>query len=607
MPLTRHQALVAFLGLAAIWLLTHRYHGIHHDALFYAVQALAHDAPERFAQDLFFAFGSQGDFTLFTPLQAWLSRRLGLEQAAFVLLIGAQCVWILAAVLIARRWVHGPHLVVALALLFALPRQYGANAAFHYAESFLTARVWAEGLVLAGVAATLQARQLLAALAMLTAFMVHPIIALPGVLFLAALHTVSWWRWTLLLGLVVLAASFALPAMDEPWLEMVRIRAPYVFIDLAHWQEWVEPFAWIGILSAAASGMPSARKPLLALALMGSAGIALAAIGTLTKAALIVQAQPWRCLWLLKVCGLPALVAVFMQRWHRSSADRWLLAGLAAAALTANTLGGAVALLLAPLAAALWRRDAVPVLPRWLAPAGTIALLAVLLETIVAMLQQAGILLERLRGGSGHDPRWPAGDPASLFDSPLALLLPLVAALLVRAAGRRAAVALAAATLCLAGAAYGWYRADDPLQKLLFTPAGGRPFDREIPPAATVYWEDNFLYSWFLLGQGNYASFQQSVGVVFSPQAAAEARRRLARIAAFGASDSDIAPDGRPLPAGRPRLHRLPQPGDLAELCRDPILHSVILRQPLGATRRPQWADPLGNGIWYLHRCDAPS
>lgn len=606
MPLSRLQTLVAFLGLAAIWLLTHRYHGIHHDGLFYAVQALAHDAPDRFAQDLFFAFGSQGDFTLFTPLQAWLSRRLGLEQAAFVLLIGAQCVWILAAVLIARSWAHGPHLVVALALLFALPRQYGANAAFHYAESFLTARVWAEGLVLAGVAATLQCRKLLAALAMLTAFLAHPIIALPGVLFLAALYARPWWRWTPLLGLFVLAASFALPTMDEAWMEMVRIRAPYVVIDLAHWQEWIEPFAWIGILVAAASGLPSARKPLLALALMGSAGIALAAIGTLTKAALIVQAQPWRCLWLLKVCGLPALVAVFMQRWHRSSADRWLLAGLAAAALTANTLGGAVALLLAPLAAALWRRDAVSVLPRWLAPAGTVALLAVLLETLLAVLQHAGLILERFPDIAAA-PRWPTGDPASLFDGPLSLLLPAIAAVLVIAARRRAAAALPAAALCLALAASGWYRADDALQKLLFAPAGVRPFDAEIPPNATVYWDGNFLYSWFLLGQGNYASVQQSVGVVFSRQAAAEARRRLARIAAFGSSDSDIAPNGTPLPAGQARPHRLPQPGDLAELCRDPILHSVILRQPLDGMRRPQWTDPLGNGIWYLHRCDAPS
>jgi hypothetical protein len=67
MHFSRHQTVTAALSLSAIWLLTHRYHGIHHDALFYAVQALAHAAPARFEHDLFFAFGSQDDYTLFTP------------------------------------------------------------------------------------------------------------------------------------------------------------------------------------------------------------------------------------------------------------------------------------------------------------------------------------------------------------------------------------------------------------------------------------------------------------------------------------------------------------------------------------------------------------
>ena len=188
MQLSRQQTATALLCLSAIWLLTHRYHGIHHDALFYAVHALAHGAPARFEQDLFFAFGSQDDYTLFTPAYAWLSRQIGLGRAAFALLVAAQCVWAVAAFQIARQWLHGSFLLAGLALLFALPRLYGYDPVFHYAESFLTARIWAESLVLIGVAATLKGRTGLALGAILVACLLHPIMALPGVLFLTAYH-----------------------------------------------------------------------------------------------------------------------------------------------------------------------------------------------------------------------------------------------------------------------------------------------------------------------------------------------------------------------------------------------------------------------------------
>ncbi len=605
MQFSRHQTVTAVLCLGAIWLLTHRYHGIRHDALFYAAQALARDTPERYAGDLFFAFGSQDDYTLFTPAYAWLGRQVGLGKAAFVLLVTAQCLWVCAAIQIARQWLQGLYLVAGLALLFALPAQYGYESVFHYAESFLTARIWAESLVLLGLAATLKARNGLAVAAILGACLLHPIMALPGVLFLAAYHWQRHWTWLPLLLMLALAVAGALPKMDTAWIELVHKRAPFVFIDRWRWQEWVEPFTWIGILLAAARGIAPARNAFFALALTGAAGLGLAVIATLTKAVLFVQAQPWRCLWLLKVCGLLALVALFMQYWRRSAADRWLLAGFAAAALTAGSLGGATAMVLALMAKALWQRETPPELPRWVAPGAVVALFAVLFETLLALLQQGAYLLERVQGAISAGNHWPVGDLASPLYGPLALLLPPLAVALVMVAKHRPASTLAATLICLVAASYGWYRADDPLQNLLFRATNLRPFESEIPPDATVYWQDNFLYTWFLLGQGNYASIQQSVGVVFSRQTAQETRRRLARISAFSPTDSDIGPDGALLPVNRQAPDHAPQAADLATLCRDPILHSVILRQALDAPPHASWSDPLGNATWYLHRCDS--
>jgi hypothetical protein len=599
MPLTRQQTVTAALSLSAIWLLTHRYHGIHHDALFYAVQALAHAAPARFEHDLFFAFGSQDDYTLFTPAYAWLGRQAGLGNAAFVLLVAAQCLWAFAAIRIARQWLQGLFLVAGLALLFALPGQYGHDPVFRYAESFLTARVWAECLVLNGLAATLAGRSGLAAAAVLGASLLHPIMALPGLLFLAFYHGYRHWKWLLLLlPVLALGAASVMPRMDTAWLELVRRRAPFVLIDQWQWQEWLEPFTWIGILLAAARGIAPARKAFAALALTGTAGIALAVIAALTQATLLVQAQPWRCLWLLKVGGILALAALFMHRWRRSPADNWLLAGFAAAALTAGSLGGPTALVLALLANTLWQRETPPELPRWMAPGAAVALFAVLLETLLALLQQGSYVIERIQSAISPGNHWPAGDLASPLHGPLALLLPPLAVALVMVAKRHPASTVGAALIFLSAASYGWYRADDPLQNLLFRATNQRPFDREIPPDATVYWQDNFLYAWFLLGQGNYASTQQSVGVVFSGQTAQETRRRLARISAFSPTDSDIGPDGALLPVNRQRPDHAPQVADLATLCQDPILHSVILRQPLGAPPHTTWVDPLGNATW---------
>ena len=68
------------LGLfaAASWIATHRYHGIWHDGVLYAGQAVFRLDPLPFAKDLFFAFGSQDQFTVFTGIYSQVVQMLGL-------------------------------------------------------------------------------------------------------------------------------------------------------------------------------------------------------------------------------------------------------------------------------------------------------------------------------------------------------------------------------------------------------------------------------------------------------------------------------------------------------------------------------------------------
>ena len=59
-----------WLVLVALWVLAHPYGGLRHDGLLYAGQAMAHLRPDVFGRDLFFAYGSQDDYTIFGQVYA---------------------------------------------------------------------------------------------------------------------------------------------------------------------------------------------------------------------------------------------------------------------------------------------------------------------------------------------------------------------------------------------------------------------------------------------------------------------------------------------------------------------------------------------------------
>lgn len=589
--------LTAFLAMAAIWLLTHRYFGIQHDGLFYAVQALARIDPAAYAHDIFFAFGSQDDYSLFSRLYAPLILVLGLDKAALLGLAAAHLAWTLAAWALARQFLQGAALWIGLGLLFALPGHYGSQAesahdVLRYAEGFLTARSWAEPLVLAGVAAAIAGRPRLATAAIAGAAACHPIMALPGAIFLAGFHWRPGARWLLLGAAGAAVIAFLMPEMDETWLAEVRRRARFVMLDAWSWGELLEPLAWAGILLAAASRAEARfAAACRALALAGIAGYYLALLATASHAALLIQAQPWRCLWLLKLGALLALCMVFARHWRGSAADRWLLLALAAAALTAQTLGGPVALALALLAQRAWRANGEPPeLPRWLPLVGGMALAMVLLESLLALTQQGFALVQRLIELTDPASVLPRGDLAALFQGPLALLLPLALALLLWLHARSAVTALASALLVLVVAAAGWYRADEPLQRYLFSNSVARPFGERIARDQTVYWQNNLLPTWFLLRQSGYASKEQGASALFSRPAAMATAQRLDRLARFEARMTE--------PASAPE--RL---AALHELCADPALDIVILAHPIEGMPAPAWFDPLRNAPWQLHRC----
>lgn len=576
--------------LTAIWLFTHRYDGIHHDAWFYALQAVRQSRAGAFANDLFFAHGSQDDFSLFSLPYGQLAEWFGLGRAALILLVTAHIAWACFAWMLTRgipmctsaRW-------LSLALVFGLPRDYGPNQIFHFAENFLTARPWAEALSLLSLALTLYAKPRMAAATGALAAALHPIIALPCLFFLFAHHAHARWRLLAVISLLVISVALLGPRMDPEWRALVSQPAPFLFLAQWTWGERLEPLAWVGILLAAsATTERGPRRFFGAVAFAGIAGISLTLLGAVTESAWLIQIQAWRSLWLTKVTGLIALVALFQRHWRKKSEDRWLLLGLAAAAITATTLGGPMALILAGLAHVKWWRDRPFAGPTWLPWAGGIALVAILLETMLAAGQH--VLFAASRWCYWLDGQLPPGDFSAFFDGPLALILPLSLLGVLRVGMRHAKLGQALAMACLLVSASGWYRNKDPLQALLFSPPQQtpRPFGAALASDQTVLWDGRFEYAWFLLRQGNYASRQQSVGIVFSRASAVEAQRRLTRLDEF-----HHANDALGLIAA-----------SLHQICSDPILHAVIHADSIPGSTPPVWKDPLGGPDWHLYRCD---
>src|SRR5271163_2248013 len=83
------------LMLVTLWLALHGYHGLTGDGQIYAFQAFARLHPQ-LTTDLYLQNTSQDQFTLFSPVYAWCTGLLGLENAARLLTL-LFTLWFLAA------------------------------------------------------------------------------------------------------------------------------------------------------------------------------------------------------------------------------------------------------------------------------------------------------------------------------------------------------------------------------------------------------------------------------------------------------------------------------------------------------------------------------
>ncbi|XXG31614.1 MAG: hypothetical protein WJ306_03240 [Ferrovum myxofaciens] len=300
------------LLLLILWLVTRPYEGILWDSEYYTVQALHFLWPDRYANDLYFAFGSQDQFSIFSRIYGPVIASLGLAHAHIALTLLTQLAWVSGLAYLAKGMFQGKWAYLAMVGVIVFPGSVGL--VFHYGESILTPRILAEALTLFALAAIWRERILFSLGFLILGLLIHPLMTLPGIVFwflwFFGREKTGWWACalagTIVLGLAVsgvqpfvrLTQSF-----DPVWLNIVRQRSPYCFISQWGMGEWSAVIHTVLLTLWAMQKAGNKERQFLKLAsLIGVGGIVLSWLGgDLLKNVLILDAQLWRAMWMVSL------------------------------------------------------------------------------------------------------------------------------------------------------------------------------------------------------------------------------------------------------------------------------------------------------------------
>lgn len=541
----RRLALAALAAcLVAGWMLAHPFMGIYHDSVLYSFQALARLHPQPLAHDIFLRFGSQDQYTVFSPLYAACIRLVGLETAAAILTFLAHVMFFCSAWLLARRFMKAELALLAVALLIVLPSGYGADLIFNYTEGFLTPRQPAEAFVLAGLAAALAHRRGWAVACIAMAMSLHPIMGVAGAALLLSQEVLlprpKLAAATACLGLMLLAAiallapTGPLGRMDDTWLHIIHQRSSFLFILGWSAADWARTLLPLGVLAVGTviAAERAIRLFCSAALITAAAGMLLSLIGgDLLRIIILIQAQTWRWLWVVNVAAVLLMPAIFRDCWKSNALARstallltaaWVSRGQSVT-LCSLLIGGAFV-------AALGARRGVSLkYETWVLRGAAGAVGVLLLASLADKLQLVSLSpnafddplpielqLARLWSEDGIVPgtiilgAWLAG---SRWNTPIVHLSTLGAAVL-------------ACALLWPSTWSGWSA-----QKYSVLRQAYAPLRAKIPLDAEVLWPDaSPVGIWYLLERQSYLSGAQTAGLVFSRAAATAMYRRAQQI-----------------------------------------------------------------------------
>ncbi len=529
-PADRLEIALVLLLCVITWMLSHGYLGLFHDSGLYTLQALARLTAGSLNKDVFLQWGSQDRFTLFSPLYAAAARLLGAEAAAAALTLVSQMALLGGAWLLARTLMPARLALYGLAVWVAIPGDYGTGRIFTCIEPFLTPRMAAEALVLAGLAIAFRSKIGPALALMALASLLHPIMAAAGAVALLCLKPRA------LVLMAVLAALAAVPPImpeslwgrfDADWLRLVRDRSPYLFLrnwSLDDWARIAVSAATLVVGIAVLDGRARRLCVAALVAMLGGLALSFIACDEL-HFVLFTQLQSWRWQWLGTVTAALFLPMILSSQWRAGLGGRTTALVLTAAWLFASNgfAMTAAALALASLAGSRRLKPGEARLVFW----GACALLAVAISWRLA----SNLQFTEAHHLDSTTPSWLRQVKSFVRDgsAPLGLLL-LVSWLARRPIPSRAlpvliAGAALAVAMLLPQTWAAWTRREFAPQRI----AQFTAWRERVPPGAQVFWPESPLSAWVLLDRPSYLSVLQTSGLVFSRNTAMELERRAQR------------------------------------------------------------------------------
>lgn len=305
-------AFVVLLGFG-IWLLSHPYWGIWHDARVYTLMAIRWLNPEAFSRDPWFMFGSQDAYSLFSPIYGSAIAIFGISAAAKwgSFLAGALYVWacwVFSRVLPLRRSRDLVFLLlVSVPLVFCI-NGTGFVGDLRVSESYITSRPFAISFGIAGVAAEIARRRYMCLALLGASAALHPLMAVWPILLvlcvrvrvsLFALVAIALVGSVAVVGLSAYGGGVFRPIAGE-WGDLLRATGRIVFVgtDAPQRLDFVLVSYSILLVGARWGDARLRRWYQVALLLSASAYTVNWVCSDYFPAAIVMQVQLWRANWI---------------------------------------------------------------------------------------------------------------------------------------------------------------------------------------------------------------------------------------------------------------------------------------------------------------------
>ncbi len=306
-------SIIAFLAIDA---LANPYAGIVHDARLYAVQALYHLQPDIYGKDLFFQYGSQDSFSIFSIIHAQVVAFCGLGCGTAVLYILFRFLFLGSLLVFFRSFLDNEKQAFVVTCLLAAGQ---ANYIFFDVnEPFLTSRLPSEAFCLLGLAAALKNSRKLCILFLSLAGLFHPLIVLgPGAIILAFWIRQRHWKTIAMmaaLALLCLILIFVLQPkavlginpfalLDSNWREIIHNRSSYLFPIEWPSEVWQTIFGTVLLVALGLKSLNNRQKEFITyVTLVVTFFILISILVTyILPLALPFQIQLWRSFWFLRI------------------------------------------------------------------------------------------------------------------------------------------------------------------------------------------------------------------------------------------------------------------------------------------------------------------